>query len=161
MSCSCPIPAVYATERRKQYLAYIFSPFARERIDPLTANLGGWRALAPDNDKGATRMRLTTVIAAGLLAAGPVIAFGPPAHSEQNDLMGQAQRFLNGNNNGQTDRDAYQRGREDEMRHQQAGHDRGYRRDYDQRLGDHDRDLNRDSRYRSQDRETYNYNRYP
>jgi len=106
-------------------------------------------------------MRLATVIAAGLLAAGPVIAFGPPAHSEQSDLMGQAQRFLNGNNNGQTDRDAYQRGREDEMRRQQAQRDRGYHRDYDQRLGDRDRDLNRDSRYRSQDRETYNYNRYP
>ena len=105
-------------------------------------------------------MRFTTTIAAGLLVVGPMIAFSQPAKSQQNDLMGQAQRFLNGSSsNDQSGRDAYQRGREDEMRRQQAQQDRGYRRDTDQRMGD--RDLNRDSRYRNQDRETYNYNKYP
>jgi len=103
-------------------------------------------------------MRLATVITAGLLAAGPIVAFGPPAHSQQNDLMGQAQRFLNNSNNDQNNRSAYQQGREDELRRQQAERDRTYRRDNEQRAG---RDLDRDSRYRSQDRETYNYNRYP
>jgi hypothetical protein len=109
--------------------------------------------------KGA-QMRFTTAIAAGLLVVGPMIAFSPPANSQQNDLMGQAQRFLNGSgNNDQSSRDAYQRGREDEMRRQQAQQDHGYRRNSDQRWGD--RDLDRDSRYRNQDRETYNYNKYP
>ena len=103
-------------------------------------------------------MRLATMITAGLLAVGPVIAFGPPAYSQQNDLMGQAQRFFNNNNNDQNNRDAYQRGREDglDVNRPSAG---GYRRDYDQRSGD--RDLNRESRYRSPDRDTYNYNKYP
>lgn len=104
-------------------------------------------------------MRFTTAIAAGFLAAGPLLALSPSAHAEQNDLMGQAQRFLNNNNNDQNNREAYQRGREDELRRQQAEHDRGYRRDNNPRLGD--RDLDRDSRYHNQDRETYNYNRYP
>ncbi len=104
-------------------------------------------------------MRLAIVITAGLLAVGPVIAFGPSAHSQQNDLMGQAQRFFNNSNNDQSNRDAYQQGREDEIRRQEAERGRGYRRGNDQRWGD--RDLDRDSRYRSQDRETYNYNRYP
>ena len=109
--------------------------------------------------KGERNMRFTTAIAAGLLVASPMIAFSQPAHSQQNDLMGQAQRFFNNNNNDQNSRDAYQRGREDEMRRQQAERDRGSRRDYDQRSGD--RDLSGDSRYRSQDRETDHYNRDP
>ena len=98
-------------------------------------------------------MRFTTAIAAGLLAAGPMIAFTQPAHSQQNDLMGQAQRFFNNNNNNdQNSRDAYQRGRDDEMRRQQAERDRSYSRDRDPRVGD--RDVSRDGRYRGQDRET-------
>jgi hypothetical protein len=151
------IRAIYASAREKQYVGYMFSGGP---IDPKAANSSEWRAFRCDNEKGSTHMRLTPMLTAGLLAAGPVIAFGAPAYSQQqNDLMGQAQRFFNNNNNDQNNRDAYQRGREDELRHQQAERDRGYRRDYDQRSGD--RDLSRESRYRSQDRDTYNYNRYP
>jgi hypothetical protein len=83
-------------------------------------------------------------------------AFSPPAHSQQNGFLGQAQRFLN-NDNSQSNEDAYQRGRQDEMRREQAQRDQRYRHEDDQRWSN--RDLDRDSRYRSQDRDTYNYNR--
>jgi hypothetical protein len=109
--------------------------------------------------KGMRDMRLTTTIAVGLLAAGPLLPLCQPAHAQQNDLLGRAQQFLNNNNNDQSSRDAYERGREDQMRREQAQRDRNYRRDTDQRWGN--RDLDRDGRYGGQDRETYNYNRYP
>lgn len=101
-------------------------------------------------------MRLTTAIAAGVLTAGPMFAFSPAAHAEQNDLLGRAQQYLNNNNQG--DQNAYERGRQDEMRREQADRSRRYQPD-DQRLGD--RDFDRDSRDRHQDRDTYNYSRYP
>ena len=85
-------------------------------------------------------MRSMTTIAAALLIGAPLVSVGTPARADNNDLMGQAQRFLNGNTGN--DRDAYQRGRDDEMRRQQAEQDRNRsRRDYD-------RDANRDGRYR-------------
>jgi hypothetical protein len=101
-------------------------------------------------------MRLTIAIAAFILTAGPMAAFSPPAHAQQNGFLGQAQRFLN-NDNTQSNEDAYQRGRQDEMRREQAQRDRRYRHDDDQRWSN--RDLDRNSPYRSQDRDTYDYNR--
>src|SRR5690348_10733365 len=76
-------------------------------------------------------MRSITAIAASILTAAPLVAFGPPAHAG-NDFLGKAQRFFNNDDN---DRNAYQRGRDDEMRRNEAQRDRdhyGYRRDYDQ-----------------------------
>jgi hypothetical protein len=85
-------------------------------------------------------MRSMTTIAAALLIGAPLVSVATPARADNNDLMGQAQRFLSGNNGN--DRDAYQRGRDDEMRRQKADQDRNRsRRDYD-------RDANRDRRYR-------------
>ena len=74
-------------------------------------------------------MRAIPAFAACLLTAVPLLSFGPQARADSNDFMGQAQRFLNGNN-GNDNRDAYERGREDEWRRQQAERDRDhYRRD--------------------------------
>jgi len=85
-------------------------------------------------------MRSMASIAAAILIGAPLLLVGTPARADNNDLMGQAQRLLNGNNGN--DRDAYQRGRDDEMRRQQAEQDRNRsRRDYD-------RDANRDGHYR-------------
>ncbi len=85
-------------------------------------------------------MRSMTTIAAALLIGAPLVTAGTPARADNNDLMGQAQRFLN--SNGGNDRDAYQRGRDDEMRRQQAERDR------DRNRRDYDRDASRDGRYR-------------
>ncbi len=97
-------------------------------------------------------MRAIPALTACLLTAAPLLAFGPPAHADNNDFMGQAQRFLNGNNNGNDNRDSYERGRDDEMRRQQAERDRDhYRRDDTYR---------RDNAYRGDDRPRspdYNY----
>jgi hypothetical protein len=103
-------------------------------------------------------MRLINIVATGVLAIGPLFAFSSPTHAEQNDLLGRAQQFLN-NNNSPSDQDTYQRGRQDEMRREQAQRDRNYRRDNDQRWSD--RDQSQDGRYSDRDRDTYNYNRYP
>ena len=79
-------------------------------------------------------MRTATMAAYCLLTTAPLVSLGTPAHADTNDFMGQAQRFFN---NKGDDRDAYDRGRADEMRRQQAEQDRNrYRRD-------HDRDLDR------------------
>jgi hypothetical protein len=97
-------------------------------------------------------MRAIPAFAACLLTAVPLLAFGPLAHADNNDFLGQAQRFLN-NNNGNDNRDSYERGREDEMRRQQAERDRDrYQRDDSYR---------RDDAYRGDDRPRgpdYNYN---
>jgi len=80
-------------------------------------------------------MRFTATLSAALLIAVPLASVGTPAaRADNNDFMGQAQRFLN---NKGDDRDAYQRGRDDEIRRQQAERDR-YRRDYDQSPGSND-----------------------
>jgi hypothetical protein len=102
-------------------------------------------------------MRLINIIAAGLLATGPVFAYSSQTHAEQNDLLGRAQQLFN--NNSQTNQDAYERGRQDEMRREQAQRDRRYRPDDDQRW--RNRDPSQDGRYGDRDRDTYNYNRYP
>ena len=80
-------------------------------------------------------MRPITMIACGLLIAGPLATFAPPARAD-NDFLGQAQKFFNKGD----DDDAYRRGREDELRRQQAERDRNsWRRE-------HDRDWSRDDR---------------
>ncbi len=61
--------------------------------------------------------------------------------------MNQAQKFFNNGNNG-NDREAYERGRDDELRHQQAERNRqSWRREHDRDLSGYDRD--RDDRYRN------------
>ena len=97
-------------------------------------------------------MRIIPVFTACLLAAAPLASFAPAAHADSNDFMGQAQRFLN-NNNGNDGRDAYERGREDEMRRQQAERDREHIR----RDNERDRDWTRDEGYREQSNNGYNY----
>jgi len=89
-------------------------------------------------------MRIIPTLAACVLTAVPLITLGPPARADDNGFVGQAQRFLN-NNNGNDSRDAYERGRDDEMRRQQAQQNRDdrYRRD-------DDRAYSRDDRYRDQ-----------
>jgi hypothetical protein len=104
-------------------------------------------------------MRLISITAACLLGAGPLFAPCPFAHAEQNDLLGRAQRFVHNNNDDTGNRNAYERGREDERRRSQAERDERETHDNDQRWGD--RDLNHDGRHSNQDRETYNYKRYP
>jgi hypothetical protein len=83
-------------------------------------------------------MRPITMIACGLLIAGPLVSVTSPARAD-NDFLGQAQKFFN--NKGDDD-DAYRRGRNDEVRRQQADRDRdSWRRE-------HDRDWSRNDRYR-------------
>jgi hypothetical protein len=84
-------------------------------------------------------MRVTTLAVCGLLAAAPLVSVTTPAMAD-NDFLGQAQRFLNGNNDN--DRDAYERGRQDQMRREQQARDSRHDR------WEHDRDWNRDNRYR-------------
>jgi hypothetical protein len=88
-------------------------------------------------------MRAIPAFTSCLLTAVSLLSFGPPARADSNDFMGQARRFLNGNN-GNDNRDAYERGRDDEMRRQQAERDKDhYRRDDTYR---------RDNAYRGDDR---------
>ena len=80
-------------------------------------------------------MRFTATLSAALLIAVPLASVGTPAaRADNNDFVGQAQRFLN---NKDDDRDAYQRGRDDEIRRQRAGRDQ-YRGVYDQSPGSND-----------------------
>lgn len=71
-------------------------------------------------------MRSMTTIAAVLLIGTPLVSVVTPARADY-DFTGQRQiqRFLNGSGNDRDDR-AYQRGRVDEMRRQQAERE-GYR----------------------------------
>ena len=86
-------------------------------------------------------MRSITTLCGALLIVGCMTAV--PAHAQtQNDVLGGVQRFL-GNGNSNSDRNAYEQGRRDEMAQQQA--DRERRRDERQGYGDRDRDL--DPRY--------------
>ena len=88
------------------------------------------------------------ILAAAALAAIPLIS--NPVHAANNDLAGQAQRFL-GNGNSDDQERAYERGRRDEdMRNRQAQRDRDR---YDNGYRD------RDSRYG--DRRDYPNNQYP
>ena len=67
-------------------------------------------------------MRSITKVASLALLALPLVSFSPSARAD-NDLMNQAQKFFNNGNNG-NDREAYERGRDDELRHQQAERNR-------------------------------------
>ena len=65
-------------------------------------------------------MRLFHTAILGALIALPVAISGTivPAHAQQNGVLGQAQRFLNGNQN--QDQNAYEQGRRDQMQQEQA-----------------------------------------
>jgi hypothetical protein len=94
-------------------------------------------------------MRPITMLASSLLIAAPLLSIGSPARADNNDFVGQAQRFLNNRGDDRDARNSYERGREDEMRRQQAEQDRNrYRHD-------RERDADRDDRYREPN---YGYN---
>lgn len=65
-------------------------------------------------------MRLVHTAILGASIALPVAISGAivPAHAQQNGLLGQAQRFLNGNQD--QNQNAYEQGREDQMRQDQT-----------------------------------------
>jgi hypothetical protein len=70
-------------------------------------------------------MRLFHTAMLGATIALPVAISGTivPVHAQQNGLLGQAQRFLNGNQNqdqNAQDQNAYEQGRQDQMRQDQA-----------------------------------------
>jgi hypothetical protein len=94
-------------------------------------------------------MGFTSTLSAALLTAALVASVGTPAaRADNNDFMGQAQRFLNSKGD---DRDAYQRGRDDEIRRQRAERDQD-RRDYDQSPGSNDYYHSPNYGYRDTDR---------
>ena len=83
-------------------------------------------------------MRLLNMSALCLLVAAPLMSVGVPARADNNDLMGRAQQFLNNRGDDRDrDRDAYERGRRDEMQRQQAEQNRYHDR---YRHNDDDRD---------------------
>ena len=89
-------------------------------------------------------MRSITTMATLAVLALPLVSFSSSARADNNDFLNQAQKFFNKDN----DRDAYERGRDDEMRRQQAQQDRqSWRRERDRDLNGYDRD--RDDRYRN------------
>ena len=91
-------------------------------------------------------MRSITKVASLALLALPLVSFSPSARAD-NDFMNQAQKFFNNGNNS-NDREAYERGRDDELRRQQAERNRqSWRRERDRDLSGYDRD--RDDRYRN------------
>jgi hypothetical protein len=107
------------------------------------------------------------------LVVFPLLAVAAPGRAEnQGGLLDQAQRFLNGNGAGSSDRDqqAYERGREDERR---AQANRDVRRDdRDTRYSESDRvqrqggnlpdpDNRADSGYRSDNRADSGYRNGP
>ena len=62
-------------------------------------------------------MRPITIVVSGLLLAAPLVSLGTPAQADNgNNFVGQAQRFMNNRDNDR----GYERGRDDEMRRQQA-----------------------------------------
>ena len=67
-------------------------------------------------------MRTITATASLALLALPLVAT-VPARAD-NDFLNQAQRLLNNGSGNDRDRDAYERGREDELRRQRADRDR-------------------------------------
>ena len=94
-------------------------------------------------------MRLMSIVCISLLLLAPLsgLGRGNPARAESNDLMGQAQRFMNDRGD---DRDSYGRGRDDAIRRQEAhwGKDAYRRADGEER--------SRDDRYRKPE---YGYDR--
>jgi hypothetical protein len=63
------------------------------------------------------------ILASAALAVAPVLA-AAPALAQDNGPLGQVQKFLNGNNNNNNSSDAYQQGRADQQREEQARRDR-------------------------------------
>ena len=61
-----------------------------------------------------------------LLAAAPLVSLGTPVRADNGgNFLGQAQRFLDNRGDDRSDRRGdYERGRDDEMRRQQAERDR-------------------------------------
>ena len=101
-------------------------------------------------------MRLFGAASFGAAALALPLAMGTvPAKAQGNDVLGQVQRFFN---NGRNDQDAYQRGREDELRRQQAQRDR-WRENHD-RYGYNDRQYRGDRDYYD-NRYSENGQRYP
>ena len=94
-------------------------------------------------------MRSITTMASLAVLAIPLVSLAPSAHAQATDFMGQVQKFFN--NDG--DRDAYERGRQDEMRRQQAESERYRARR--ERERDRDRDWARNQR----DQDRYGYDR--
>jgi hypothetical protein len=92
-------------------------------------------------------MRSITKMASLAVLALPLMSFSSSARADSGDLMNQAQKFFNNGNNG-NDSGSYQRGRDDEMRRQQADRDRqSWRREHDRDVSGYARD--RDDRYRN------------
>jgi len=99
-------------------------------------------------------MRTIRMMASLAVLAVPLVSLAPSARAD-NDLMGQVQKFFNNDNDNDHDRNAYQRGREDEMRRQQAERrDARWRREHDRDVSRYQRD--RDDRYRDPNN-GYNY----
>jgi len=88
-------------------------------------------------------MHLITTTALCVLVAAPLVSLSAPARAD-NDFLGQAQRFLN---NKGDDRDAYERGRQDEWRRQQAQRERRLRHHADEDWSRNE-DRRRDDDYR-------------
>jgi hypothetical protein len=92
-------------------------------------------------------MRIITATASLALLALPLVAT-VPARAD-NDFLNQAQRLLNNGSGNDRDRDAYERGREDELRRQRADRDRrDLHREHDAEWSSRN-DRARDSRYGS------------
>jgi hypothetical protein len=85
-------------------------------------------------------MRSIIFVAPSALLALPLLAGSPPARAD-NDFMGQVQRFFGGNSN----EDAYRRGREDEMRQQADREEHRARREREPEWSRYERD--RDARH--------------
>ncbi len=104
-------------------------------------------------------MRTLTAAILGLAMALPLTTLAVPARADTNDngFLGQAQRFLN-QGNGQSDQDAYERGRRDEAR-RQAERDREDRHEHRRaeawRDRDHDRHRSDDYGYRADRNDVY------
>jgi hypothetical protein len=97
-------------------------------------NLGWPSALDDHCNQEDHAMRSITAIAACVLTAAPLVAFGPPAHAD-NDFVGQAQRFFNNGDNdrqqAERDRDRYARDRDNRYVNPNYGYrDQGYGNGY-------------------------------
>ena len=88
-------------------------------------------------------MRVFHIATLTLTLVGPLTLTSAPTWA-QSDVLGQVQHLFN-NNNNQSNQQAYEQGREDEARRQQAERDR-QRAEHDQPYANNTYDRNRDSR---------------
>ena len=79
-------------------------------------------------------MRVSERQPSALALAVPLAMATAPAQAQSNDALGQVQRFFKGGQNDQNDQNAYQRGREDELRRQQAQRDEHWRDNRDRSI---------------------------